>query len=89
VDEETFDRVFGGATKNTSGSYDPEESESRIENNKADTKLKEQQLALQQKQQETNSLIAIGGLTLGSMLVIILAVYLFAKLRKTKRAKQL
>jgi hypothetical protein len=89
VDEETFDRVYGGAVKNMSSLEENEEHKSRTEKNKADTKLKEQQLALQQKQQETNSLIAIGGLTLGSVLVIILAVYLFAKLRKTKRAKQL
>jgi hypothetical protein len=89
VDEETFDRVYGGAVKNMSSLEENEEHKSRTEKNKADTKLKEQQLALQQKQQETNSLIAIGGLTLGSMLVIILAVYLFAKLRKIKRAKQL
>lgn len=89
MDEETFDRVYGGAVKNMSSLEENEEHKSRTEKNKADTKLKEQQLALQQKQQETNSLIAIGGLTLGSMLVIILAVYLFAKLRKTKRAKQL
>ncbi len=89
MDEETFDRVYGGAVKNMSSLEENEEHKSRTEKNKADTKLKEQQLALQQKQQETNSLIAIGGLTLGSMLVIILAVYLFAKLRKIKRAKQL
>mgnify|MGYP000407081602 CR=1 FL=1 len=89
MDEETFDRVYGGAVKNMSSLEENEEHKSRTEKNKADTKLKEQQLALQQKQQETNSLIAIGGLTLGSVLVIILAVYLFAKLRKTKRAKQL
>lgn len=49
MDEETFDRVFGGATKNMSRSDNFEESESRIENNKADTKLKEQQLTLRQK----------------------------------------
>ena len=89
MDEETFDRVYGGAVKNMSSLEENEEQKIRTEKNKADTKLKEQQLALQQKQQETNSLIAIGGLTLGSMLVIILAVYLFAKLRKIKRAKQL
>ena len=89
MDEETFDRVYGGAVKNMSSLEENEDHKSRTEKNKADTKLKEQQLALQQKQQETNSLIAIGGLTLGSVLVIILAVYLFAKLRKTKRAKQL
>lgn len=87
MDEETFDRVFGGATKNMSRSGNFEESESRIENNKADTKLKEQQLTLRQKQQETNSLMVIGGLALGSVLVVILAVYLFAKLRKTKNVK--
>lgn len=87
MDTETFDRVYGGAVKNISSLEEIEERESRIEKNKADTKLKEQQLTLQQKQQETNSLVAIGGLTLGGILVVVLAIYLLAKLRKTKNVK--
>ena len=49
MDEETFDRVYGGAVKNMSSLEENEEHKSRTEKNKADTKLKEQQLALQQK----------------------------------------
>ena len=86
MDEETFDRVYGGAVKNMSSLEENEEHKSCTEKNKADTKLKEQQLALQQKQQETNSLIAIGGLTLGSVLVIILAVYLVCKITQNKKS---
>ena len=49
--------------------------------------LQQQQLQLQQQQQNTNQQLVIGGLVLGSILVLSIATYLLVKTFKKDRKK--
>lgn len=82
--EEKFNQVYGPAVSNISSQQDITEQESRIEKNQADIKIQQQNLELQQQQQDTQHLMVVGGLAISGVLVLIVAIYLFAKLRRKK-----
>lgn len=65
-----------------------QQAQKEKENNLEQEKLKvqQQQLQLQQQQQNTNQQLVIGGLVLGSILVLSIAIYLlFKTFRKDKK----
>lgn len=54
-------------------------------NKQEELKLEQQKLQLQQQKQDTNQQLVIGGLVLGGILVISIAIYLSAKTFKKKK----
>lgn len=62
-----------------------QEKQNNLEQEKL--KLQQEQLHLQQQQQSTNQQLVIGGLVLGSILVLSIAIYLLFKTFKKDKKK--
>tara|TARA_B100001250_G_scaffold375913_1_gene363825 strand:+ start:61 stop:306 length:246 start_codon:yes stop_codon:yes gene_type:complete len=59
------------------------EEKQKLEKQKVE--LQKQELQVKQQQQDTQQLLVIGGLGIGATLVLVVAIYLFAKTLKGKK----
>lgn len=81
---DNFVESFGEAQERNANQAQ-QEKQNNLEQEKL--KVRQEQLQLQQQQQHTNQQLVIGGLVLGGILVLSIAIYLLMKTFKRDRKK--
>lgn len=86
--QDDFDKAYGNYLEQQTSDYerskDSEQKEKDRNLVKQKIELQKQELTVKQQGQNTQQVLVYGGLTIGALLVIVIAAYLFTKQHKNR-----